>query len=144
MKTRSLMCCYVLTNVPECLEVSRFHCCLDLALVPPTTIRNPILHQSNIKMKYFTIVSLNGAYRRGGMSSSWGSCWSAGWWRPCPVGRWWPTAAAASWPAQKTLSSLSLSASLLRSCIYPSFRELENKWFLQSPLNTFTQTHVAR
>lgn len=70
MKTRSLMCCYVLTNVPECLEVSRFHCCLDLALVPPTTIRNPILHQSNIKMKYFTIVSLNGAYRRGGMSSS--------------------------------------------------------------------------
>ena len=71
------------------------------------------------------------SYLRGRLLSSWGSCWSVGWWRPCPAGMWWPPAEAAAWPAHKTPRSLSLSASSLRSCIFPSFLEVSAKWLLQ-------------
>lgn len=61
------------------------------------------------------------SYLPGRRSSSWGSWWWAGWWRPCRAARWWRRAAAAAWPARRTRCSPSPDASGRHSSISPSF-----------------------
>ena len=125
--------------------------CLSMVSCPPRSWERAVWMSEDLykRRERVSVPRPGCSYLRGRLLSSWGSCWSVGWLRPCPAGMWWPPAEAAAWPAHKTLRSLSLSASSLRSCIFPSFLEVSAKWLLQksSPslrFRTFSKRRVQQ